>query len=56
MRSDGSIVVSPRALPSLWIYGFMTGERFSGKLEAACIEQVAFMWLTGRQRPDHNTL
>ena len=52
----GASSYHPRALLSVWIYGFMTGVRSSRKLEAACREQVAFMWLTGRQRPDHNTL
>ena len=58
LRGDpmGASSYHPRALLSVWIYGFMTGVRSSRKLEVACREQVAFMWLTGRQRPDHNTL
>ncbi len=58
LRGDpmGASSYHPRALLSVWIYGFMTGVRSSRKLETACREQVAFMWLTGRQRPDHNTL
>ena len=46
----------PRALLGVWIYGFMTGVRSSRKLEAACREQIPFLWLSGRQCPDHNTL
>jgi len=46
----------PRALLSVWLYGFMTGVRSSRKLEAACREQLAYRWLTGWQLPDHNTL
>ncbi len=52
----GAGAYHPRALLSIWIYGFMTGVRSSRKLEAACCEQVSYMWLAGRQRPDHNTL
>lgn len=37
-------------------YGFMTGERSSRKLEAACRDQVSYLWLAGWQHPDRNTL
>lgn len=46
----------PRALLSVWIYGFMTGVRSSRKLEGACRDQIPYLWLTGWQHPDHNTL
>jgi transposase len=46
----------PRALLSVWLYGFMTGTRSSRKLEAACRDQLPYLWLTGWQQPDHNTL
>ena len=52
----GAGAYHPRALLSIWIYGFMTGMRSSRKLEAACREQISYMWLAGMQRPDHNTL
>jgi len=52
----GSPAYHPRALLSVWIYGFMTGVRSSRKLEAACRDQVSYLWLTGWQHPDHNTL
>lgn len=52
----GAGAYHPRALLSIWIYGFMTGVRSCRKLEAACGEQVPYMWLAGMQRPDHNTL
>ncbi len=45
-----------RGLLGIWTYGFMTGLWSSRKLEAACRDQLAFVWLTGWQQPDHNTL
>lgn len=52
----GAPAYHPRALLSIWLYGFMTGVRSSRKLEAACRDQIPFLWLTGCQDPDHNTL
>ncbi len=46
----------PRALLGVWLYGFMTGVRSSRKLEAACRDQIPYLWMTGCQRPDHVTL
>ena len=52
----GAPAYHPRALLSVWIYGFMTGIRSCRKLEAACRDQIPYLWLTGWQHPDHNTL
>ena len=52
----GAAEYHPRALLGVWLYGFMTGVRSSRKLEGACRDQVPYLWLTGWQRPDHNTL
>jgi transposase len=52
----GAPAYDPRALLSIWVYGFMTGVRSSRKLELACREQLPYLWLTGMQTPDHNTL
>lgn len=46
----------PRVMLAIWLYGFMTGVRSSRKLEAACRDQMSYLWLTGWQRPDHNSL
>ena len=46
----------PKALPCVWLHGFMTDTRSSRKLEAACRDQMSYLWLTGWQHPDHNTL
>ena len=34
----------------------MSGIRSSRKLESACRDQIPYLWLTGWQHPDHNTL
>ena len=52
----GAPAYHPRLLLSVWLYGFMTGVRSSRKLETACREQLPYLWLTGLQTPDHNTL
>ena len=52
----GAPAYHPKALLSVWLHGFMTGIRSSRKLEAACRDQVSYLWLTGWQHPDHNTL
>ena len=52
----GAPAYHPRALLSVWLDGFMTGVRSSRKLEAACRDQIPYLWLTGCQQPDHNTL
>jgi len=46
----------PRAMLGVWLYGFMTRTRTSRKLEAACRDQIPYLWLTGWQHPDHNSL
>lgn len=52
----GTPAYHPRALLGVWLYGFMTGKRSSRKLEMACRDEIPYLWLTGWQRPDHNTL
>jgi transposase len=53
---EGNPGYNRRMLLACWLYGFMTRVRSSRKIEAACVENVPFMWLTGIQRPDHCTL
>lgn len=52
----GAPAYDPRSLTAVWLYGFMTGVRSSRKLEAACGDQLPYLWLTGWAFPDHNTL
>jgi len=52
----GAPSYDPRGLLCVWIYGFMTGVRSCRKLEGACRDQIPYLWLTGWEHPDHNTL
>ena len=52
----GAPAYAPRVLLGAWLYGFMTGIRSCRKVTVACDEHLPFLWLTGGQRPDHNTL
>jgi transposase len=55
-EKEGAPAYHPALLTSVWLYGFMTGIRSCRRLEAACREQIPFIWLTANQKPDHNTL
>ena len=52
----GAPAYHPCALLCVWLYGFVTGIRSVRKLEAACHDQLPYLWWTGWQQPDHNTL
>jgi transposase len=60
VRLEGDPLGAPsydvRGLLSVWLYGFMTRTRSSRKLEVACRDQIPYLWLTGWQHPDHNTI
>jgi transposase len=46
----------PRMLLKVLIYGYLCNIYSSRKLESAICENIYFMWLSGMQQPDHNTL
>jgi transposase len=45
----GAPSYAPRLLLGVWCYGFMVGIRSCRRLEAACRDNLAFLWLTGLQ-------
>ncbi len=52
----GTSSYHPLLLLKLLVYGYVSNIYSSRKLEAACKENVNFMWLTAMNYPDHNTI
>lgn len=46
----------PRMLLKVMLYGYLDGVRSSRRIAKALRENVHYMWLSGRQRPDFRTL
>jgi transposase/L-rhamnose mutarotase len=55
-QGGGSSSYHPRMLLKVLIYGYLCNIYSSRKLESAICENIYFMWLSGMQQPDHNTL
>lgn len=53
---EGRPHYAPDMLLKVWLYGWMTRVRSCRGLEKACFESMPFIWLTGNNHPDHNTL
>lgn len=43
-------------LLAVWLYGWMDRVRSTRALEKACVRDMAYLWITGNEHPDHNTL
>jgi len=48
--------VAADVLLTIWLYGFTQRIRSTRQLEKACVERLPFLWLTGNDAPDHNTI
>jgi transposase len=53
---DGRPHFAPELLLGVWLYGWMERIRSTRALEKAVHTQLAFLWLTGLEKPDHVTL
>jgi transposase len=55
-REQGGVAYDPALLVQAWLYGYYRKIRSTRALEAACREDLGFIWLTGNHQPDHNAL
>lgn len=46
----------PRLMVRILLYGYTTGVRSSRRLEAACVDVVAFRWLAAGSAPDYRAI
>jgi transposase len=55
-KGGGTSSYHPRMLLKVLVYGYLNNTYSSRKMEAALKENIHFMWLSGMNKPDHNTL
>jgi len=55
-KGGGTSSYHPRMMLKVLIYSYLTNIYSSRKMETALKENIHFMWLSGMQTPDHNTL
>lgn len=55
-KGGGSSSYHPKMLLKIIIYGYLSNIYSSRKIEQAVQSNIHFMWLSGMQRPDHNTI
>lgn len=55
-EGGGASNYHPKLLLKVLVYGYVDRQYSSRRLEKATRENINFMWLTGLQSPDHNTI
>jgi transposase len=55
-KGGGSSSYHPRVLLKLLIYSYLNNTYSSRKIEKACKESINYLWLSGLNFPDHNTI
>lgn len=55
-KGGGASSYHPKMLLKVVVYGYLSNIYSSRKMEAALKENIHLMWLSGMNRPDHNTL
>lgn len=55
-KGGGCSSYHPRMLLKVLVYGYLNNVYSSRKLESATRENIYFMWLSGMEKPDHNTI
>ncbi|MEP7161885.1 MAG: IS1182 family transposase [Dermatophilaceae bacterium] len=55
-QGRGAPPYDPRLMVRILLYGYTTGVRSSRKLEAACVDVVAFRWLAAGTAPDYRSI
>jgi transposase len=55
-KGGGTSSYHPRMLLKVIIYAYLRNLYSSRKIEQALSENIHFMWLSGQNRPDHNTI
>lgn len=55
-KFGGRSAYHPRMMLKVVIYGYLNNIYSCRKIENALNDRVSFMWLSGNQTPDHNTI
>lgn len=55
-KGGGTSSYHPKMMLKILVYGYLSNIYSSRKIEQAVSSNIHFMWLSGMQRPDHNTI